>query len=53
LKTIDEYLTKECFLCGDVLIDMIEPAKYGCHRKPNNQAAAPSVTVFDNSWDIV
>jgi len=52
LKTIDEYLTKQCFLCGDVLIDMIETAKYGCHRKSNNKAA-PSAKVFDNSWDIV
>lgn len=36
LKTIDEYLTKQCYLCGDVLLDMIESAKFGCQRKPNN-----------------
>ena len=48
MKKIDEYLTKQCFLCGDVLIDMIETSKYGCHRKVKHQAAPPS----DNCWDI-
>ena len=50
LKTIDEYLTKQCYLCGDVLVDMISPAKFGCLRKANQAAPAAKV---DNSWDIL
>ena len=54
LIEIDELLTRECFFCGSILIDMIDNdiEMRNIDIEPDNEFEKEAKNQMNNEWDI-